>query len=601
MAKKTKKAMTINGQYLEDLIDGYTTLDVSGRESHSGSLKTLEKISDGNEWISRRYGGRTLTVSFVIEGKSNIELRHKLEKLSGIIDVKNARVIFDDESDKYFNVYLGENLSFSVILGVATGTFDLYCADPFKYDIEESVAKLETVTTYDGNTSNNVSILVAENDGYMTYPRFEASFGSDNGYILFAKTDNINFWNGVNARITAGNEYIINGSATAIYFSTTIDGSNKVVINPETDHNFRHVVDDDGVEQDIYLPEQTGYILADNPEDMSVVLANPKTASIYFGNQNEKNFVKPSLNTDSTDSSVPKPTWTINSNVEMVSDTYKNVSGATFNNSNGVVSGNDFKTITTKGFHGPVIVADIGNDQPSDFNLKWYHLFTLSSKKETGCVQVMLLDKNYKQVICYTVYNTNPKDQSGRVELYYKKELKVWGLTSASLGANGAYGRTKKDKKTKKSEIKKLENVISRNGKTITITSALDTTKPLVFEEETVSTIRYIAVYFGKYNNADDKSSDLTYASDNKLLGINFTSAEVDAENTFKMGDVLSVDCSDMSVKINGLSKPSLGDIGNDWLDMDLETGTNYITYQWSDWVGISPPSVSMFYRKRYI
>lgn len=607
MGEKTKKAMTINGQYLEDLIEGYNTLDVSGRESHSGSIKSIEKFSDGNEWLSRRYGGRTLTVSFVIQEGTNLELRRKLEHLAGLIDVKNAKVIFDDEPDKYFNAYLGENLNFGVMLGIATGSFDLYCADPFKYDVEETQASVTTKTIYEDGTTKSAAMFIVNNDGYKTFPRFVVDFDRDDGYMMFAKTNNLNFWNGSYAQVVAGNEYLFDGSFNGIYFSTSLSGE-KISLDVLNDPQFRHVIGDDGNQYDVYIADKTGYITADDPQDMTVTFANPKTSSIYFGNQKEEDTTIPELNKDFAEDK-NYTGWAVDSTITMVNDTFVNSPNATVAADANGVKGNDYKTITTLGFCGPVLVHQLQYNQPGDFTLNWYQKF-ICDKKQAGCFQIMLLDTNKEPVICCSISNNNTKNQNGTVELFYKKEVRSWDLTTTPLTAGGAYGTTTttktekvngKNKTTKTTLPTKNRNYISRKDNVIEICLAADTTKVLTIEEETKSSIRYVALYFGKYNNSSTKSSALKVAGSNSVLAMDFTSAAVDVDNVFSKDDRLIVDCTDMSVYINGLSRPDIGDIGNDWLDMCLETGVNYISCEWSDWSEISPDKLKMLYRKRYI
>ena len=65
----TNKSMAINGMYIESMIDGYTTIDVSGRESLSTNISTVSVNNrNGAIYKGKTYGPRTLSVSFAIEG-----------------------------------------------------------------------------------------------------------------------------------------------------------------------------------------------------------------------------------------------------------------------------------------------------------------------------------------------------------------------------------------------------------------------------------------------------------------------------------------------------------------------------------------------------
>lgn len=322
MGKKTKKAMTINGDYIEDLIPGYTTLSVTGRESLAGSLSTVDKIGDGSIFSSRRYGSRTLSISFVIQKNTEIELRNALELLANVVDVRNARIIFDDEPDKYYVADLGDTFDFNITLGVATGTFNLFCGDPFKYAIEETLVELQndSYSTIDdeGNiqTNNTAKVFVVNNDGYKTYPRFEVSFpairedptthqylddgnSANCGYVMMAKTNQLNKWDGSKASLLAGFTYTIDGfdeDTDTAFFGQNANGSDKIAVTLKTRN-------DDLV----YTPTVNGYLfltIIDTESEISVTLANKKESSIMFGEDSETrsavpthsiNFLKGSL------------------------------------------------------------------------------------------------------------------------------------------------------------------------------------------------------------------------------------------------------------------------------------------------------------------
>ena len=66
------EALKINGKYIENLIDGYRTLSVSGREALSPELETYETgVRDGSIIQSKRYPARTIIVTYQIIAKSN--------------------------------------------------------------------------------------------------------------------------------------------------------------------------------------------------------------------------------------------------------------------------------------------------------------------------------------------------------------------------------------------------------------------------------------------------------------------------------------------------------------------------------------------------
>lgn len=165
------EALQLNGEYIENIIDGYRTLHVSGREALSQELETYEVgVRDGEKLKGRRYPGRTITVTYQLIADSSEDFREKYNQLGRILNVENAEMIFADEPDKFFrgtpedlgDVDPGRN---SVV-----GEINFFCADPFKY----SVIEYEAEPSLDEG-----SVLIDYNGTYKSYPTLEASFYSE--------------------------------------------------------------------------------------------------------------------------------------------------------------------------------------------------------------------------------------------------------------------------------------------------------------------------------------------------------------------------------------------------------------------------------------
>jgi predicted phage tail component-like protein len=124
-------------------------------------------IRDGSTLKNKRYPERIITVTYQLKAETAAEFRDAYNRLGGILDVKDAELIFADEPDKFFT---GTPCT---IGGVAPGSnsvvgdFEILCADPFKY----SVAEFEAVPDLD-----NGSILLDYNGTYKSFPTLEAKF-----------------------------------------------------------------------------------------------------------------------------------------------------------------------------------------------------------------------------------------------------------------------------------------------------------------------------------------------------------------------------------------------------------------------------------------
>ena len=92
-----------NGSYLENVIPGYRTLYVSGREVLGTEITDLETgVSDGTKYRRKRYQPRTIVVGYQLIAEDNSAFRSAYNKLNALLDEEQATLIFADEPDKYY-------------------------------------------------------------------------------------------------------------------------------------------------------------------------------------------------------------------------------------------------------------------------------------------------------------------------------------------------------------------------------------------------------------------------------------------------------------------------------------------------------------------
>lgn len=159
------EAMQINGEYIEDVIPGYRTLQVSGRESLAPELDLLETAQDGARLKNKRYPPRTITVKYQLCCESPEAFRQAYNDLGRILNCTDAELIFNDEQDKYFTgtpYKLGE-----VPAGKnnVVSTFEILCIDPFKY----SCIEYEATPSID-----EASILIDYQGTHRAFPILQA-------------------------------------------------------------------------------------------------------------------------------------------------------------------------------------------------------------------------------------------------------------------------------------------------------------------------------------------------------------------------------------------------------------------------------------------
>ena len=175
------EALQINGEYIENQIEGYQTLYVTGRELSESEINEIQiGNATGTEYQGKRNVQRTITVGFQLLCSTPEEFTEKFNTLNGILDVEQARLIFRDEPDKY---YIGTKSEVgdtpSGRLNVK-GEFAFYCCDPYKYSVAEKTFQASL------NAAGIMEVSI-QNDG--TAPAvisYDIKHNHENGFVGIA-------------------------------------------------------------------------------------------------------------------------------------------------------------------------------------------------------------------------------------------------------------------------------------------------------------------------------------------------------------------------------------------------------------------------------
>lgn len=145
------EAMKIDGQYIEDLIPGYQTLQVGGRELLKQDAKSNPiGISDGEMLEYVRNPSREITVGYQLIAADEKSFRTAFYKLSGILHGDTHQVSFNDDLSVYWNAVLTDVDDVPKGRNAITSSFTLFVPD----GIAHSVA----TKTFDNMPYKNVPV-----------------------------------------------------------------------------------------------------------------------------------------------------------------------------------------------------------------------------------------------------------------------------------------------------------------------------------------------------------------------------------------------------------------------------------------------------------
>ena len=135
------EAMKIDGQYIEDLIPGYQTLQVGGRELLKQDAKSNPiGISDGEMLEYVRNPSREITVGYQLIAADEKSFRTAFYKLSGILHGDTHHVSFNDDLSVYWNAVLTDVDDVPKGRNAITSSFTLFVPDGIAHSVATKTA-----------------------------------------------------------------------------------------------------------------------------------------------------------------------------------------------------------------------------------------------------------------------------------------------------------------------------------------------------------------------------------------------------------------------------------------------------------------------------
>lgn len=559
------EAVMINGVYLENVIEGYRTLYVKGREALSPAIEVGEVgVRSGAYLKNKRFPARVLTVGYQIVADSLNAFNTAFMQLNDLLNVEEAQIMFADETDKYLT---GTPSGFDEIpagqLSVK-GEYTIVCTDPFKYSITE----YEVAPTLD----DGATFFVDYQGTYPAYPVLQTDFYKN---------------------ATKGNT---DGNCGFVAFST----QNADVLQ------FGYVADPDAVNaevQELVDTQDATWLekkcLVNEPFDSLTGWAsnNGYTGSIYY-------LANGTPAVDFLNSGTDKAVY-----------------------ASGYGSGSQWHGCTVKRAI-PNDGGNPSTTGAVDWELHGTMRFAPSktaktAKKQAGRMTIAVLDANGRALAGILVSKKKGTSQgeirmivnNKAVKTYKNVDLsyynRYFGYVKPTNSGAGARQQTA-NKRPCNYDITKDGSKFTFNAGGKTFSFTLEDLADVVATHVSIfisawgdlPAVSWMGVYSCQFTSNSVKQTKTTETWEQ-------LTEKIEVQNTFTTNDILVCDCADGSVRllnayatdeISGGLHPELGALGNDWESFVLTKGSNQIGTMYSDWVEDAyKPTFTLRYRERYL
>lgn len=546
------EALNFNGIYFEDEIEGYQTLSVSGREALEAEVDHIEtKARHGAKYRSSRYLPRVITVRYKIRAKDSSDLIEKYNRLNYLLGVEEAKLIFRDEPDKF---WIGTRRNLTPPEGgllTTTGEIEFYCADPFKYSVKE----------YEAAAVNN-SISVRYNGTQPNPPKFRVLAHGDIAFVEILKDM---------ARISIGVNYDVWGGDSQGAFglrTNTDDGLIPFVWN-----------------QVIAFWRYGQFPYLDN-DPLNIARLQDNWIDYWTENIDGEPWLVPFR----PESMIPDDSAEVHSggNAQVVSWGTESALLTDFL---------DGKKWTEQEF----TMCGTGRGYPLD-DLKYDNfMFSFESRlfsdsaEECGMQSFAVYasgtyeddDDGTEETYIYPAFGIDVRKNvygTNRLELvvYVEGDI-VDTIVMSSLPSNEVFGRNS------------LRCSLSRFGEKCTLRLGNES---YTYDSSKAPFPAYVGIYACDFAGMPKMACNaIRYI---KFQGLSAETAK-NMQSIIRDGSEVIIDCAKADIRVNGVSEPELGDIMNQWDEMDLLPGENNIGIKMDRSVSDKETEITMIYREAFI
>lgn len=172
------EAVSLDGVYIEDKIEGYRTLSVQGRESLEYDVTDKDRPvgMDGMEYFAKRQKSRIITIRYELQAYSASDFMARYRKLKNFVKGEDREIRFADEPNAHYTgtILAIDPPEFGRLSVVSEMRF--YCADPYLVS--------DLITTVAAQMEEGKLVAHVNNDGSgPVYPVYRIKHKAENGYI----------------------------------------------------------------------------------------------------------------------------------------------------------------------------------------------------------------------------------------------------------------------------------------------------------------------------------------------------------------------------------------------------------------------------------
>lgn len=140
-------AMKIGTEFIENKIEGYRTLTVSGRETISNIIE-VQDLKRGVKVRERKLPSRTLTIQYQLKAEDSLSFQKAFKELRKVLAGEELEISFRDEPEAF---YFGELETMNTIPPYSNSIvseFTILCPEPYIYGKEVITSGEVTIDTF---------------------------------------------------------------------------------------------------------------------------------------------------------------------------------------------------------------------------------------------------------------------------------------------------------------------------------------------------------------------------------------------------------------------------------------------------------------------